>query len=61
MFLNTLENFEPKISLKARLNCPHSYVTDENINLLCDIDHSECDGVLYDVCLDTVPHDDARH
>lgn len=38
------------ISLKTRLKCIHSYATEDNPHLLCDI-AKVCDGTLYDCCL----------
>lgn len=39
------------LSMKTRLECPHSYATDDCPDLLCDFD-GKCDGKLYDCCLD---------
>lgn len=38
------------LSLKTRLECPHSFATDEDTFLHCDYD-GECDGKLHAVCL----------
>lgn len=38
------------LSFKTRLECPHSFATDEDTILHCDYD-GECDGKLYDCCL----------
>lgn len=37
------------LSLKTRLECTHSYATEESIHLLCDYD-GVCDGELYECC-----------
>lgn len=37
------------LSLKTRLDCLHSFATDEDTSLHCDYDR-ECDGKLYDCC-----------
>lgn len=39
------------ISLKTRLECPHSFATDDSPHLYCDFD-GRCDGKLYACCLD---------
>ena len=39
------------MTLQDRLDCPHSYATQENKNLMCDIGEKECDGKLYQDCL----------
>ena len=38
------------LSMKTRLECPHSYATPESIHLLCDYE-GQCDGKLYECCL----------
>lgn len=38
------------IPLELRLNCPRSYATDDNPDLLCEMD-GKCDGTLYECCL----------
>ena len=35
------------MTLQDRLDCPHSYATEDNKNLMCDIGDTECDGTLY--------------
>lgn len=39
------------MTLQQRLDCPHSYATEDNKNLLCDIGDNICDGTLYRDCL----------
>ena len=39
------------MTLQQRLDCPHSYTTEDNISLLCDIGNTICDGTLYQDCL----------
>ena len=41
---------ERMLSLKTRLECPHSFATDEDTFLHCDYD-GECDGKLHAACL----------
>lgn len=38
------------LSLKTRLECPHSYATGDSTSLLCEFD-GVCDGKLYECCL----------
>lgn len=38
------------LSMKTRLECPHSYATSESMHLLCEY-AGVCDGKLYDCCL----------
>ena len=38
------------LSMQTRLECPHSYATEENPDLQCEI-CGLCDGTLYDCCL----------
>lgn len=38
------------LSMKTRLECSHSYATDETTQLLCGYD-GVCDGELYECCL----------
>lgn len=45
-----------KLSLDIRLKCNHSYGTEENPNLMCEVCDKVCDGNVYmecqpDVCL----------
>lgn len=39
------------LSMKTRLECPHSFATDDSPHLHCDFD-GICDGKLYECCLD---------
>lgn len=39
------------MTLQDRLDCPYSYATENDKNLLCDIDNTVCDGTLYQDCL----------
>jgi hypothetical protein len=39
------------MTLQQRIDCPHSYATEENINLMCDIGETICDETLYQDCL----------
>lgn len=39
------------MTLQQRLDCPHSYATEDNTSLLCDIGNTICDGTLYQDCL----------
>lgn len=43
------------MTLQQRIDCPHSYATEDNKNLMCDIGETECDGKLYDCCLWDIP------
>lgn len=38
------------LSLKTRLECEHSFATEDSPDLQCDI-CGKCDGTLYDCCL----------
>lgn len=38
------------LSLKTRLECQHSYATDDSTSLFCEFD-GVCDGKLYECCL----------
>ena len=41
-----------KLQFQDRLNCPHSYNSEDNKNLQCDYEFCEiCDGTLYEHCL----------
>ena len=40
------------MTFQQRLDCPHSYATEENKNLMCDISETECDGKIYDCLCD---------
>lgn len=39
------------MTLQQRLDCPHSYATEDSKNLMCDIGETVCDGTLYQDCL----------
>lgn len=39
------------MTLQQRIDCKHSYATEDNKNLMCDIGETECDGKIYDCCL----------
>ena len=38
------------LSMKTRLECPHSYADSSSMYLLCDFE-GVCDGRLYECCL----------
>lgn len=38
------------LTMQTRLDCPHSFATDDCPDLLCDYD-GKCDGELYECCL----------
>lgn len=41
-----------KLTFQERLDCPHSFNSEDNKNLQCDYDFCEiCDGTLYEHCL----------
>lgn len=40
-----------RLTFQEQLDCPHSYATEDNKNLLCDIGDNICDGIVYDCCL----------
>lgn len=41
-----------KLTFQQRLDCPHSFNSEDNKNLQCDYEFCEiCDGTLYEHCL----------
>lgn len=39
------------MTLQQKLDCHHSYTTEDSTSLLCDIGNTICDGTLYQDCL----------
>lgn len=40
-----------RLTMQERFDCPRSYATDDNKNLLCSIGDEICDGQVYECCL----------
>ena len=39
------------MTLQQRIDCQHSYATEDSKNLMCDLGETVCDGTLYQDCL----------